>query len=232
MPSIHLRFIPPDVESLAKLVIYESPSQTGTFTQIEEVTAIGSYPDYIDEYTTSLAGNVNHWFSIEWVDSKGASSGLSPPVQGNQETVVGEVVQRVMLRDASLKELVVLQETEAVVAQVFGADPYSVPITSVTYPQWRGMTNLTLAYCYLGQLVTTSTTSGASWVAGLVSMKGDSSSTGKSSKADAIDALMQKASADLGISMSRVLQMAEAAISGLLNEVNEFDQSRLLVEIL
>ena len=231
MASVHLKFVPPTVQNLVSLKIYEATSMGGPFNLIETVTAIGTYPDYITEYTTDDATNTSDWFAIEWLDNKGASSNLSPPVQGNTETLVGEIVDRVMLRDPSLKESVVQQEAEAVVASVFHTtDPYDSTLTA-TYQQLRGMTYLTMAYSYISELAASASISGAKWVAGIVSMDAGGATTATGGRGAAIDELLKLAGNDLGISMSVILQMANTYCTGLSGAVNQWDESRLLVEI-
>lgn len=222
--SIHLDFVQPTEHDLVKLHIYESDDGGNSFVKIETVTAIGSYPDYITEYTTALATSASGLFYIEWEDSKGAKSGKSGQMQAGQATLVGEITDRVMLRDSGLREAIVVQEAETVIHQVFGSDPYDPQLDAdVTYEQKRGITNMTLAYCYLTQMA--STTGSTKWMAGIVSMQ--TSDVALKNRVNAVDKLIRQAGIDLGMSYSVILQMAE--ISRDETGIVGFDQSRLLL---
>ena len=231
MPSVHLEFIAPDNPDLTTLKIYEAPVAEGPFSLIETVTAIGTAPNYITEYTTMLAGSVSDWFAIEWLDSKGASSDLSQPVQGDTQTALGVVVDRVMLRDPTLDREIVAQEAEAALYQM-GIDPYG-PADQMTPVQIRGFTNMTLAMCYLVSGAGSSTAS--EYVAGIVSQK--ISDTALQGRQDAIKGLLAAANADLGLAYSVVALLA-LSDNALCNGSSphllgaELDQSRLLLEVL
>ena len=131
MASVFLNFTPPDREDLTKLRIFEATDAAGPWNEIEVVTAIGEYPNYISSYTTNLATSNTNWFSIQWEDAKGAQTDQSNAIQGGTETLVGEIVDRVLVRDNTLDEQVVLAETEALIERYFGCDPYTVDPASV-----------------------------------------------------------------------------------------------------
>lgn len=225
MASVHLKFVPPDLEDLQNLLIFESPSQNGLFTQIENVTAIGVYPTYIDEWTTTYATSVSNWFAIQWEDSKGAVSDISASVQGGVSTAISEVVSRVAIRDSSLNEHVILQEAEAAIQYVYPLiDPYD-PTFHPSYVEMRGLTNLTLAMCYM---VSMAQVHSSAWVAGIVSMK--TSDTAIQQRADAIERLLKAANKDLGLNFSMIAYLEDLLVAGA-HEVVSIDQTRLLVEI-
>lgn len=223
--SVHLDFIPPNVPDLASLKIYEAAAKTGPWTVIETVTAIGSQGSYISEYTTANATSLTDWFSIEWIDSKGASYGQSQGVQGGVESLVSEIVDRVMLRDPTLNEQVVGQEAEAVVEQYYNVtDPLSLLASDATAQELSGLTLLVLVRSKLVQISLGTT---ESYTAGLVSQKAGTSS----SSAD-LEALLKAANVLLGTSFSVVLQMRDNCIAGGMVISGIPDQSRLLVDLL
>jgi len=223
VPSVHLTFTAPDVENLTTLKIYEAASPTGTFSPIETVSPMGVYPDYIDEYTTDKALNTGDWFAIEFIDSKGATTGLSVAVKGDQQLAISEIIQRVTERDASLNERVVQQEAESAIYYATATDPYD-PTLSFNYLQKRGITNLTLAFCYLSEMAQSV---GASWTAGIVSMK--FSDAAIKARADSINRLIAQANRDLGTSFSMVAYLEDLPIAGG-SQFGLVDQTRLLVE--
>lgn len=225
MFSVHLDFIPPDVPDLTKLYIYEAPDKTGPWTLIETVTPVGTQGDYISEYTTMFATSKTDWFSIEWEDAKGASLGQSQGVQGGVESLVSEIVDRVLLRDPSVNEEVAAQEAEAVVEQFFGSvDPLSVVVSDATARQLSGFTLLTLVR---SKLVTISQGSSTGYTAGLVSQTGATNTSLPDLKA-----LINEANILLGSSFSVILQMKDNCIAGGVVTNGNMDQSRLLVDLL
>lgn len=223
MAEVRLDFVKPEIPDLAHLHIYESASVTGPFNPIEQVDAIGTYPNYITYYTTQNAGAVNHFFTIEWEDSKGALFGMSAPVQGNVRTLIGEIVQRVLLRDSTLNEQIVTQEALAVIEQYFNADPLSINLASVSYQVQSGLTLMTMVRAYIFASSISSDTS--DYVAGLVSQKQSSTS-----KVD-LDKLLSQANMFLGTNFSVVMVMEDLEIAGGLAQQVTVDQTRLIVEI-
>lgn len=227
MPSVFLDFTPPDRDDLEKLHIFEATSVNGPWALIETVDEIGSYPDYISNYTTELATNSINWFSIQWEDDKGAKTDQSNAIQGGTETLVGDIVSRVHVRDASLDEQVVLQETEAILERYFNTNPYTVPADSIGYATKNSLAKIIHAKSMF-TTVLVSTGSANSWTAGLVSMK---SSTDTKSNLDIIKYLMQEAARELGLGISIVAQMARLEIAGGFSEIVSADISRLLIEV-
>lgn len=208
--SVHLDFIPPnDVPNVTKLLIWEATSKDGPWDLIETVTEVGPSGNYLSEYTTDKALHSNDWFSIEWQDSKGASLGQSQGVQGGAESLVSEIVDRVLLRDPSVNEQVAGQEAEAVVEQYFGTtDSLSIMASDATANELSGLTLLTLVR---SKLVSITSTTSAGYTAGLVSQQGGSTT---SSSIDDLKKLIQAANSLLGTSYSVILQMADNEIAG------------------
>lgn len=219
MAAVALNFVPPDVPDLVELVILESDSEAGVYNVIETVTEIGDYPNYLTRYTTTNATSLNAWFKIKWRDSKGAETPESMGIQGGSSTTVGEIVDRVLNRKPTADEQTVQQTAEAVIETYFKTDPYSVEWVDLTYSQREGLTLLTLAF----SIETQNAEAGSEykWVAGLVSYEQNSSGSD-------VAALYKLAYKWLGLSPSRIAQMAEIVIIGGLTKA-EKDQSRLLV---
>lgn len=226
MASVHLNFVPPDDENIVTLEIYESTVKEGPFSIIESVTSIGTYPGYIDEYTTSVATSISDWFAIRWIDNKGAASQLSIPVKGDATTPVGEIASRVKERSPTISDRIIVQEAEAAISYVFPTiDPYDSTVT-FSYVEKRGLTNMTLAMCYLAEMAQTSS---SNWTAGILSMK--TSDAAVANREKAIEKLMKQVNVDLNLNFSYIGQLTELAIAGLPVTINELDQSRLLVEL-
>jgi len=222
---IHLDFIPPAQPDLLTLKIYEAAVKAGPYTLIETVTPVGTEGNYITEYTTTNATSLTNWFAIEWTDSKGASFGMSQGVQGGVESLVSEIVDRVMLRDPTVNENVVAQEAEAVVEQYFGTtDPLSILVADASAAIISGLTLLVLVR---SKLFTISQGSSSSYTAGLVSQSGASAATLPDLKA-----LINEANILLGTSFSVILQMRDNEIAGGSVIAGIPDQSRLLVELI
>jgi hypothetical protein len=225
MVPVHLDFIPPNVPDLAKLYIYEAPSQNGSYALIETVTDIGSYGNYLSEYTTIHAASKTDWFAIEWEDIKGASLGMSQGVQGGVESLVSEIVDRVLLRDPNINEEIAAQEAEAVVETFFNTtDPLSLVASDATARQLSGLTLLTLVR---SKLTSISQGSSTGYTAGLVSQSGATTTSLPDLKA-----LINEANILLGTSFSVILQMKDNEIAGGAVCVGIPDQSRLLVDLL
>jgi hypothetical protein len=226
MASVHLRFVVPDIEDLTTMRIYEGADPNSSFAQIEAVTPIGTYPDYIDSYTTNMATSVDDYFAIAFVDSKGFVTDLSSPVQGTAQLAISEIVSRVIERNSTLSERVALQEAEAAISYAFpGFDPYD-PAFQPTYLEKRGLTNLTLAMSYLGEMAQGTS---SQWVAGIVSMK--SSDQAIIQRQTSIDRLIKQANKDLGINFSLIAHLENLSVAGIPATITSIDQSRLLVEI-
>ena len=225
MSTVAIDFTPPDISGIVALRIYESGTKTGTFAQIERTTDIGEYPTYISRYTTNLATNATDWFKIAWEDTKGAISIESVPMQGGTTTLVATLVNRVMLRDSTLNEVVVTQITEAMICKILQTeDPYDVTLTA-TYDQLEGMTLMILARSNM-HMIMESASASDSYTAGLISIK--SSSSSKTSSTDLIQWLIDQANLLLGLNYSVVLLMEDISIGGAISAW-EHDQSRLAI---
>lgn len=223
MASVPLDFTPPEEPNITTLHIFESPTQTGSFTEIESVTPIGVYPNYITRYTTTVATSLDYWFAIQWEDALGALSPMSMPVQGGTETLVNKVVSRVLLRDPSVNEIIATQEAEAVIEQFYGGqDPYTVD-QNVSYSVLSGLTLITMARSIV--MSASVTTTGGKWVAGIVSM--DNSSTSKFDPA----VLLVEAKRFLGISESTILQLSDPNLTCSFSRLRGVDLSRSILEI-
>lgn len=212
--KVRLEFVPPIQEDITKLHIYEAPDQTGPFVEIDVTDQIGEYPDYVDHYTTSNAASRDSWFGIAFEDANGFELEMSEPLKGGSQTLVNKIVQRVLQRDRSLDEGVVLQEAEAAIEKYLGEDPYQTDFTP-TYRQLNGLTYIVLARSLLVRLISAGNINSVS--VGLVSMK-SGNDAGISDKA--ISRLVDLANAELGISTSVVLLLDEA--------LNTYGQKRML----
>jgi hypothetical protein len=224
MATVRLNFVPPPDLDIIELRIYEASAKIGPFSQIEIVTAIGEYPDYISTYTTVNATAVNHWFAIDWYDNKGGNLGMSDPIQGNAQYLISEIVSRVMVRDPSINENIIYDEAEAVLEAYLpdGTDIHSAMYDDVNAQERSGLTLLVQARCYLFDI----SEGEEEYTVGLVSQRKKNSRS-----LDFIKQLLTLASAQLGLSASRVLQMAEVEIVGVVQGA-EVDQTRLLIELL
>src|SRR4029077_17173717 len=205
MATVRLDFVPPTQAGMVALRIEESPAQDGVFTEIERAIAIGVYPNYISNYTTPEAQDETDWFRIRWEGEDGIFSPYSGSIQGGTKTLVQEIVDRCLLRNPALNEVIVTQEAQAVVSDVMHTqDPNSVLVEEATYVQLRGMTNLTLAR----SLVATYLAAGGTvskFTAGLVSLQ-TGATTADPTKA--IEALIASANGDLNLNYSVILLMA------------------------
>lgn len=221
MAKVTLDFIPPGDPNIAALVIYESGSATGPFTQIERTTAVGPYPDYITRYTTTLAAQATDWFTIAWENTDGIVGPMSAPWQGGTTSLVQKIIDRVRDRDASLRERVVAQEAEGTIQYVLGenVDPYD-PSLSVTYRQMNGLVYLVMARSYVQQAVTTNSGALEQATMGLVSFR---NSTSASSRQVDVSALIDMANRDLGIATSVIMQLEDMEFA----PYQSFDISRL-----
>lgn len=223
MASVFLRFVPPDRDDLIRLHILESTTQTGTLNEIEVVTAIGSSPSWISEYTTDQATSVDDWFAIQWEDAKGAYTEISERVQGQTSTLVGEVVDQVKLRLPTVDSNIILTEALAAVETLFPAeDAAAVLRDTATYRQRSGLVMLAQAL----SMMAVTTTSASQWTAGLVGMRTDVAITEKQ-----VDRLISEAAKRMGISYSTILQLAETEVAGGFKTLAAIDMTRLIVEI-
>jgi hypothetical protein len=229
--SVALEFIPPDEPDLFALHVYEAATVNGPFTEIDVTQSIGSFPNYITRYTTQSALAVTDWFAIAWENLTHVVGELSAAMQGGTSTLVSEVVNRVMLRDPSLNQIIVSQEAEIAVAEIFGTnDPVSLDPDEATLQQMSGLTYYTMARSYISSIVTTSRTAGGKWVAGLVSL--DTSSASKSTSPwDTIEYMLRVANRELGKSYSMKLLLAEIEVAGGFKKIVAADLSRTIIEV-
>ena len=214
MASVYLKFVPPpDTHDLTKLHIWEAPASDATFSKIDTKTDIGSYPDWIDFVETTQATSDLDWFAIQWETSAGVLSELSAPVQGRSETLVGEIVTRVLIRSPLLDENVVQQEAEAVIEDVLsGVDPYTVDRSSVTFKQKSGITFLTMARALLSSVLVSSTAT-QSYTAGLISQNLGTSSQQQQSLKN-IEQMIEWANRDLGLNNSLIMEIQRVCVAG------------------
>jgi hypothetical protein len=222
--TVRLDFIPPASPDIVELRIYESPTKDGIFEEIEVVTAVGEYPNYISTYTTTAATAIDYWFSIDWYDNKGGHLGQSDPIQGNVQLLLGEIVGRALTRDPTINENVVYDEAQAVLEGFLpqGTDVEDASIEMANYRERSGLTLLTMARCYVFEI----SEGEEEYTVGLVSQK-----VKNSRSMDLIEGLLRRAEAELGISYSAILQMTEIEVAGGRELEGTVDLTRLLIEL-
>lgn len=228
MASVILDFLP--LTGYTKLHIFESATLGGApGALLETVVVDPNNPP--TKYTTSLAASNVSWFSIQWEDDKGGKSPLSDPVQGGTFSLVSKIVNRVLLRDPSLDELVVTETAEWVITKVMRVtNPYDVDPDTATMDQIEAMTLLTLARSHI-QSVISSASSGESYTAGLVSQKSDTGKTQQNLK-DLIKYLTAEANSLLGWNFSIVMLLEDIDPTGTGNiSTISYDHSRLLLDV-
>lgn len=204
--SVPFKFVPPEQENLVKLHIFEAVAANGPYNEIEVVTAVGTYPDYIDNYTTNLATSATDWFSLQWEDDKGALGEMSAPVKGGEDTLVGLVVDRARERDRSLDIRILTQEAEAAIEGYYGTtvNVYDPALAiGASYRVLNGLTYLTMARSYIVSQALNASGNVESATMGLISFR-SGSSPAASIKQD-IEGLIALANKDLGISTSYVM---------------------------
>lgn len=229
--SVALEFIPPDEPDLLALHVYESSAMDGPFVEIDVTQAIGAYPNYVTRYTTQSALAITDWFAIAWENTANVVGELSASMQGGTSTLVSEIVNRVMLRDPMLNPIIVGQEAEIAVAEFFGTtDPLSIDPDAASPQVMGGLTYYTMARSYTSSAVSSSTTEGGKWVAGLVSLD-TSSASSKSSVWDNIENLLRIANRELGKSYSLKLLLAEIEVAGGYRQIVAADLSRTIIEV-
>jgi hypothetical protein len=236
--SVRFDFEPPRDPDFVELRIWESATNGGSsWTLIETVTNIGTYPNYITEYETDQVQVVGHWFAIEWISAKGASTDLSNPIQGGTELLIGEVVSRMHMYDSSLDENVSYREAEAAIEELFSVDPYSVNVVGVSYKKIQGLVYLSLARAYIATLIVNEVAAASGgaddYTAGLVAQKASSASSSSSTQTrlDLLKYLLNMANSSLGKNYSVVAVMEAVQIAGGFSQVVSLDESRLLIEV-
>lgn len=224
MASVRLDFVPPPDPDLVELRIYEADDKDGPYSMIETVSTIGEYPGYISTYTTTAATAADKWFSIDWFDNKGGNYGQSEGIQGGVQLLLGEIVQRVMIRDPGINENVVYDEAEAVLEGFLPPDTdiQNVPVEAATAREKSGLTLLTQARCYLFDL----SEGGVKYTVGLVSQE-----TKDSRSLQSVKEMLRMAESIMGLSYSTILQMATTVSSNGNGEIVGIDRTRLLIEL-
>lgn len=227
MAAVRLDFSPPQEPDVVALRIYESATKDGVYAQIERTTAVGVYPDYISYYTTLLATAANDWFRIAWETTGGVVGPQTPAVQGGTMSPLAVIVQRVMLRDASLDENIVTQSAEFVISQVKNTENPADPGLILTIKEREAITLLTLARASIQTFILSSESE--SYTAGLVSQKSD---LGKNDLEKMIGYLTKEANRLLGISNSFVMVLEDIDPTGMggVSSIN-WDHSRLSLTI-
>lgn len=224
MAKLTLDFIPPGDPNIAALVVYESATATGPFTQIDRSTVVGTYPDYITRYTTNSAGSVSDWFTIAWENTDGIVGPMSAPWKGGTTSLVQKIIDRVRDRDPSLSERVVAQEAEGTIQMVLGndVDPYD-PSLTVSYRELNGLVYFVLARATIVRSILNTASSGSveSATLGLVSFKSGASAS--SVKAE-VEGLIDLANKELGIGTSFVMLLDDIDVVQYIT----YDHSRLV----
>ncbi len=230
MASVILDFVPPAEDGYDVLQVFESPTKEGApGTLAQSFPISGAYPTRI---TVTSATSPTGWFSIRWgINAANVFTPFSEPLQGGTQTLVGIIINRVMLRQPNSDENVVLQIVEAVVEMYFGTtEIYDIDPDTVSRAVIEGLTLYTMARNLVTQMSTSaSSSSGSGWTAGLVSMKASSDSSVKLSW-ETIDRLLKDAEKLLGMGYSRIAQM-DIEIVGGMSEIVTADISRLLIEV-
>lgn len=228
MAQVQLNFTPPIEEGIVALLVFESVDPDAGYSLVDTHTSVGTYPGYINSYTTQNAVNVNDWFAIAWQDAQGNITPISEPVRGNTTTLVGEIMDRVLLRSPDLDENIVYQETLAVISYVYGTDdPFSIDVATVSELWKVELANLALvSTLYVVQVE--HGTSAQSYTAGIIS---ESSNSGSSIKdvLDNLERLEKRSLKKLGIGGSLVATYNTLASCLTLTGVKEnIDSSRVL----
>lgn len=228
MASVRLDFTPPQEPDVVALRIYESDEKDGVYVQIERVAGIGLYPYYISYYTTALASDANGWFRIAWESVGGLVGPQSPAVQGGATSPLAQIVQRVMLRDATLDENIAVQSAEFVISEVMKTEDPADPALILTIRQKEAITLLTLARASIQSYISASSDS-ESYTAGLVSQKSSNESTDLEKL---IGYLTKEANRLLGIGNSYIFVMPDIDPTGLGTQTSiNWDHTRLALTV-
>lgn len=235
--SVRLDFAPPQEDDIVALRILEAPDVDGTYEEIERTTAIGTYPDYISKYTTQKATSASDFFAIQWEFQSGILGEMSPGVPGSEATAVQQLVQRMLLRDPTIDELVATQEAESVLYAYFSEDPYRIDPDTINPTEMSGLTLLAMASTYIFTTATETSTGGTAqkFTAGLVSLdmgSGSSTSSSTQRKLQDLEALIAMANRMLGRSFSLIgiLTEIESRPYGY-GQIVAADVSRSIVEV-
>ncbi len=211
MATVRFDFIAPDDEHIVALRIFEAPDKTGPYVEIERVTEIGTYPDFISSWKTDDASNPGDWFKIAWEDDAGLLGERSGAVQGGTQTLVGNIVSRVHERDSSLDLSIIQQEVESSVEMYFNDDPYDVELSDLPhgmrYRILNGLTYLSLARAMIAVMATSGSSTVADSTIGLVRMTSGTSSSQAQAPTANVEELINAANRELGWLTSIVLEM-------------------------
>lgn len=203
--KVPLRFTPPESDDIALLHIWEGSTPTGPFLEID-VTSAGIYPDYIREYVTTQAVMLSDWFAIQWEDNAGVRGNLSAPMQGGTTSLIGELVERVLLRSPDLDENLILQEAEATVSYIYNTpDPYSIDIDTVNRLWLTELANL----AYVSASYVTFIDIGANTISYSAGMLSESSGANIKDTLDSLERLEKRALKRLGIGGSIIASIHE-----------------------
>lgn len=227
MPAVvRLDIVPPETDDYTQLLVYESATQAGAPGALISTVAITSaaYPTYVVVNATAE----NYWFSIKYVNAQGAPGPYSDPVQGGTYTLLATLVTRVMQRDLTIDENIVVQEAEAIIEEFFPTlKVWAVTPGQATLRQISGMTLLLLARIYLMNFLTEASTDD-SFTAGLVSLKSTSATKRDLASIKEIIAL---ANSYLGLHYSVKLLLKEIEVGGGYKQLQGVDMTRLIYEV-
>lgn len=226
--NVPLTFIPPTADDIATLHIWEGATSAGPFFEIDS-TPVGTFPDYIREFVTTHANSISDWFAIQWEDAAGVRGNLSASMMGGTTSLIGELIERVLLKNGDLNETIALQEAEAVISYIYGVDdPYTIDIGTVNKLWLSELSNLVYVSCMYDEVIQIGALSQTSYTAGIIS----ESSGGSNNKTvlDNLERLEKRALKRLGIGGSRIAGILwhNRRIIEITEERVGIDSSRLL----
>jgi len=229
MASVSLTFIPPSRPGFVKLHIFETADPAQLAALIDTIENIGSYPNYITKASTNNAAAIDDWFAIQWEDDQGVVTVLSELMKGGVTTLIGELVNRVIMRNPAFDGAIVVQETEGVISFVYNVDdPYTIELASVNKLWMVELTNLIFVACeYLNVLLGASSSN--AYTAGVIS---ESTSTSSLAILDSLEKLEKRSLRRLGIGGSWLASIDRGTVEDRLFSVTGdktlIDVSRLL----
>lgn len=89
MPIVLLRFLPPDDPDLAKIIVGESTTATGSLSDVASGTDIGSSPDYITSFSYA-SGIVGNYYAVKWEDVNGTQGDFTSRLKFDEGENAGE----------------------------------------------------------------------------------------------------------------------------------------------
>lgn len=108
MATVRLYFEPYPEDDADQLRIEESADGVSGWSEIENISAIGTFPNWISSFTTSNATSVDYWFRIRWAVG-GVPQNYSEPLQ------VGDLAPKYttpdLIKDTSRFPLLVALDT-------------------------------------------------------------------------------------------------------------------------